>query len=105
MRGMNPWPVAWFEQDGKRYHHILDPRTGYPAESGLTSVTVLCDDGMKADFLSTALYIAGTEAVKSHLNEADYSVIAVTDDRQVLVSDDLAESFALTEDSGYTLAE
>ena len=95
----------YFEQDGKRYHHILDPRTGYPAESGLLSVTVLCNDGMKADFLSTTLYIAGTEAVKSHLNEPDYSIIAVTDDRQVLVSGDLAESFSLTEDSGYTLAE
>lgn len=95
----------YFEQDGVTYHHILDPRTGYPADSGLLSVTVLCDDGMKADFLSTYLFLQGIDAVKSHLNEPDYSVIAVTEDSEVYVSDDLAETFALTESSGYTLAK
>lgn len=95
----------YFEQDGVTYHHILDPRTGYPADSGLLSVTVLCNDGMKADFLSTYLFLEGADTVKSHLNEPDYSVIAVTEDHQVLVSDDLAESFALAENSGYTIAE
>lgn len=50
----------YFEYAGKRYHHVLDPRTGYPAQ-GTLSVTVLADDATTADAASTALLIAGTQ--------------------------------------------
>ncbi|MGD9386915.1 MAG: FAD:protein FMN transferase [Gammaproteobacteria bacterium] len=50
----------WFEFEGRRYHHILDPRTGYPAK-GLASVTVLHEDAGLADAAATALMVAGPE--------------------------------------------
>ncbi|MBI2381204.1 MAG: FAD:protein FMN transferase [Gammaproteobacteria bacterium] len=48
----------YFERDGRRYHHILDPRTGYPA-TGAQAVTLLHRDGAVADAASTALMVAG----------------------------------------------
>ncbi len=49
------------EIDGTRYHHIIDPDTGYPADSGVSSVTILTKDGLLSDALSTACFILGWE--------------------------------------------
>jgi len=49
----------YFIKDGKRYAHIIDPRTGYPAASGISSVTVVGPEGLSADALATAVFVLG----------------------------------------------
>ena len=56
----------FFEQDGVRYHHIIDPRTGSPAGSGIISSTIISSDGALADGLSTSLFIMGLEEAEKY---------------------------------------
>lgn len=52
----------YFEYEGRAYHHILDPFTGFPADTGLVSVTVLAEDSMAADALATSCLLLGETA-------------------------------------------
>lgn len=75
----------YFEQDGVRYHHILDANTGYPASSGLISVTVVCDSGLLSDALSTACFILGEEESKALLQKYNASAIFVFENMEISV--------------------
>ena len=59
----------FFLKNGSRYGHIIDPRTGYPAETRITSVTVLANEGLTADALSTALFVLGEKNIKEILKK------------------------------------
>lgn len=93
----------YFEQDGKTYHHIIDPSTGYPANNGLSSVTIVSDDGTLADGLSTSLFIMGPEKAEKYWKEHsdEFDTILVKDDGSILVSEGIAKNF--TSESTFTV--
>ncbi|MBE7015416.1 MAG: FAD:protein FMN transferase [Ruminococcaceae bacterium] len=70
----------YFELDGKKYHHIFDPRTGFPADNGLISVTIVGESSVMCDALSTMIFVAGLEEGKELLKEYNVGGILVTED-------------------------
>jgi thiamine biosynthesis lipoprotein len=90
----------FFESDGTTYHHILDPKTGFPAESGLTSVTIVSDDGTAADGLSTALFVMGKDAAidfwRAHRELFD--AVLVTSETEVLVTAGISDAYSSDRD-------
>ncbi len=88
----------YFEEDGKTYWHILDPKTGKPAENGLVSVTIIGRDGLLCDGLSTALFVKGLdEAIRYYQENRDkeFDMVLVTDDREVYLTEGVADKFSL----------
>ena len=83
-----------FEQDGIRYHHIIDPATGRPADSGLESVTVIADESRLCDALSTALFVMGEDKAFDFWRESrDFEMIMITSDKRLLISEGIADKF------------
>lgn len=93
-----------FELDGKVYHHIIDPFTGYPADCGLTSVTVVCEDPIAGDALSTALFVLGEEGALELWQELGFfEFILVTENGRLVVTEGLRNSFEVAESTDLTV--
>ena len=95
----------YFEEDGKIYHHIMDNKTGKPADSDLISVTIISKDGMLADGLSTALFVMGKEDALNYWREhsEEFDAILVTKDGEITVTKGIADSFS--SERNYDIAE
>ncbi|SMB80987.1 thiamine biosynthesis lipoprotein [Desulfonispora thiosulfatigenes DSM 11270] len=95
----------YFEVNGKRYHHILDPRTAKPA-TGLLSVTVITDNSTKADILSTSFFVLGLDESLVYLEKhPDILAFFVTKDNKIIFSPGLKEIVELKESEDYSYEE
>ncbi len=87
----------YFEEGEERYHHIIDPKTGYPARSGLLSATVICHNSAMADALSTAFFVLGAEKSLEIANSAggELDVILITEDGRLLYTPGLEGAISI----------
>jgi thiamine biosynthesis lipoprotein len=86
----------YFEADGRRYHHILDPKTGYPADSGLVSVTVIGEQGIMCDALSTAFFVMGAQSTLDYWREhrgEGFDVVLIGGDGSITITAGIADAF------------
>lgn len=94
----------YVEVDGVRYHHILDPRTGKPADSGVKSVTILCrirqeqldNSGLLSDALSTACFVLGVEEGLKLAEVFDAEVLFVDTEGEIIMSEGMKQYFHLS---------
>ena len=90
----------FFKKDGKLYHHIINPATGMPADNGLTSVTVVTDNGTAADALSTAMFVMGRkEAIAFWRNsDIDFELILIEKNGDIYITEGLKTDFKTESD-------
>lgn len=89
----------FFMQDNVRYHHILDPRTGFPAQNGLKSITIMSPNATDADALSTGVFLMGLEEGLAYLEAlpGDVEAFFITDDNKIYATSGIRERLQLTD--------
>ena len=81
------------DENGNRYIHIFDPSTGYPSQSDIESVTIVCSRGTYADALSTSLFVMGSEkAIEFWKKHQDFEAIMITKNHQLIYTQGLKEN-------------
>ena len=89
----------YFTENGKTYHHIINPENGYPTDNDLLSVTVVCSDGFMSDALSTACFVLGYEDSQALLEQYDAEAMFIFKDKTIKLTQSLKDSFELTDKS------
>ena len=96
----------YFELDGKRYCHIIDPHTGYPVDSGLMSVTIITSSSTEADGLSKAFVLGLDKGLELVQRYGQAEAIFITTDKKIYVTPGLRGNFRLEDKSHeYTYVE
>lgn len=94
----------YFEKDGKRYIHILDPATAKPVDNGTLSVTIYTDDGTLADVLSTALFVMGIDkATEYYRSHPDFDFILLDDHNNLYITEGIFDDFSLSDGYPYSI--
>jgi thiamine biosynthesis lipoprotein len=87
----------YFTREGKIYHHIIDPKTGYPSESEIISSTIISDHSIDGDGLSTGIYIMGLEkSIKLIESLKGIDAIFITKNKEVYVTSGIKNNFKIT---------
>lgn len=87
----------FIEKDGVKYHHILNPKTGYPYETEIVGVSIIADKSIDADSLSTLIFTEGLEdGIKLVEKLDDVDAIFITDEKKVYVTGGIRENFKIT---------
>jgi len=88
----------YFMKDGKRFHHIIDPKTGYPSQSKIISATIISDNSIDGDGLSTGVYIIGIDKAMKIIEAIDgIGAIFVTEDKKVYMTSGVKDMCMLTD--------
>ena len=96
----------YIEQDGEIYHHLMNPKTGYPFDNELASVTIISDESIDGDALSTVVFGYGLEDGLKYVNDVDnIEAVFITKEKDVYTSAGLAENFSLTNDDYRWISE
>jgi thiamine biosynthesis lipoprotein len=86
-------------EDGTTYGHILDPATGWPADSDLASATIITDSGLLADSLSTAIYVMGLEKGSEYWRtHGGFDMVLMTQDGSVYLTEGIKNYFTLEDE-------
>lgn len=84
----------YFTQDGKTYGHIIDTKTGFPADNDLLSVTIVAEEGKLCDVLSTALFVMGREQAERFWREnGGFEMILIEKSGEIYITAGIAENF------------
>jgi FAD:protein FMN transferase len=94
----------FYESGGKKYHHILDTKTGYPVDNGLLSVTIIAPRSFDADGLTTTIFALGREKGMQLARARGVGAIIVDSNRKVYLSPGLSKKFEIT-DPAFSYAE
>ena len=93
----------YFTQDGKTYHHLINPESGRPINNTLKSATIVCEDGTLADCLSTAMFVLGqSKAINYWRVYGGFDMILINNENEVICTKGLIEKFTLS-NNAYTL--
>ena len=83
--------------DGKRYHHIIDPKTGYSANNGLISVTIISDQSVDGDALSTTCFALGLDEGLKFAEKKDVQAVFITEDYELHYTNGFQDEIKVTD--------